>query len=421
MKYFAVLGFGVVGSGVVELFYKNKAHIEQKAGTELEVKYILDLREFPDSPYADKLTKDMNVILEDDSVTAVAECMGGVEPAFSFVKSCLERSKSVSTSNKELVAKKGAELLKIASEHSCNFFFEASVGGAIPIIRPLHKCLAANDISEVSGILNGTTNFILTKMITDGMDFADALALAQANGYAEKDPTADIEGHDACRKICIISSLVFGKHVYPDSVYTKGISELSLEDVELAKLLGGTVKLIASVKRQDDGRILPVVMPMLVPNACLISHVDDVFNAVLVTGDGIDKAMFYGRGAGKLPTASAVLGDVIDAVKHECTVFSQAWVDAGDQSFIAPIEERSARMFVKIAKCDTDALTKALVEFLHEQNIDVKTRLSLVGRNNNGSLAFLTPTPITMRQSDLLVVKLNTAGIEVLSRMPVLD
>lgn len=345
---FAVLGHGVVGSGVVELFYKNKKSIEKRAGTEMDIKYILDLREFPDSPYADKFTKDFNDIVNDDEVVSVAECMGGVEPAFSFVKACLEKGKSVSTSNKELVAEKGDILLKTAKEHNCNFFFEASVGGAIPIIRPLHKCLAANDISKVAGILNGTTNFILTKMYNDNMAFADALKLAQELGYAEKDPTADIEGHDACRKICIISSLVFGKHVYPKSVYTKGITDIQLCDVEASDVLGYAIKLVASVTKLDDGKILPSVMPTLVSYDNIMSGVNDVFNAVLVYGDGIDQAMFYGRGAGKLPTASAVMGDVIEAVKHKVTVFSQSWESASDDSFIEKIENYSSKWYFRV-------------------------------------------------------------------------
>ena len=345
---FAVLGHGVVGSGVVELFYKNKKSIEKRAGTEMDIKYILDLREFPDSPYADKFTKDFNDIVNDDEVISVAECMGGVEPAFSFVKACLEKGKSVSTSNKELVAEKGDILLQTAKEHNCNFFFEASVGGAIPIIRPLHKCLAANDISKVAGILNGTTNFILTKMYNDNMAFADALKLAQELGYAEKDPTADIEGHDACRKICIISSLVFGKHVYPKSVYTKGITDIQLCDVEASDVLGYAIKLVASVTKLDDGKILPSVMPTLVSYDNIMSGVNDVFNAVLVYGDGIDQAMFYGRGAGKLPTASAVLGDIIEAVKHKVTVLSQSWESASDDSFVEKIENYSSKWYFRV-------------------------------------------------------------------------
>ncbi|MDE6834048.1 MAG: homoserine dehydrogenase [Ruminococcus sp.] len=347
MKNFAVLGHGVVGSGVVELFYKNKNSIEKHAGDEMDIKYILDLRDFPDSPYKEKFTKNFDDILNDDEVTAVAECMGGVEPAFTFTKKLLEKGKSVSTSNKELVAKKGDILLKTAKEHNCNFFFEASVGGAIPIIRPLHRCLAANDITKVAGILNGTTNFILTKMYNDNMPFGEALSLAQKLGYAEKDPTADVEGHDACRKICIISSLVFGKHVYPDSVYTKGISEVQLCDVSSADVLGYSTKLIACVTKNENGKILPVVMPMLVPFENIISGVSDVFNAVLVYGDGIDQTMFYGRGAGKLPTASAVLGDVIESVKHNVTVFSQSWESAEDDSFIDVPENFKARWYFR--------------------------------------------------------------------------
>lgn len=345
---FAVLGHGVVGSGVVELFYKNKKSIEKHAGTEMDIKYILDLRDFPDSPYADKFTKDFNDILNDDEVISVAECMGGVEPAFTFVKACLEKGKSVSTSNKELVAEKGDILLKTAKEHNCNFLFEASVGGAIPIIRPLHRCLAANDISKVAGILNGTTNFILTKMYNENMPFADALKLAQELGYAEKDPTADIEGHDACRKICIISSLVFGKHVYPKNVFTKGITDVQLCDVEASDVLGYAIKLVASVTKLDNGKILPCVMPTLVSYDNIMSGVNDVFNAVLVYGDGIDQTMFYGRGAGKLPTASAVMGDVIEAVKHKVTIFSQTWESSSDNSFVEAIDNFKSRWYFRV-------------------------------------------------------------------------
>ncbi|MBQ9899000.1 MAG: homoserine dehydrogenase [Ruminococcus sp.] len=345
---FAVLGHGVVGSGVVELFYKNRKSIEKRAGTEMDIKYILDLRDFPDSPYQDKFTKDFNDILNDDEVTSVAECMGGVEPAFTFVSACLKKGKSVSTSNKELVAEKGDILLSLAKENGCNFFFEASVGGAIPIIRPLHRCLAANDISMVAGILNGTTNFILTKMYNDNMPFAEALALAQKLGYAEKDPTADIEGHDACRKICIISSLVFGRHVYPKSVFTKGISQVELCDVAACDVLGYALKLVASVRKLDNGKILPAVMPTLVSYDSIMSGVNDVFNAVLVYGDGIDQTMFYGRGAGKLPTASAVLGDVIETAKSDGTVLSQTWEKADDDSFVESIDKLSCRWYFRV-------------------------------------------------------------------------
>ena len=315
-KQIAVLGYGVVGSGVVELFYQNQEKIEKNTGYSMDIKYILDLRTFEGDPYADKVVHDINVILQDPEVGYVAECMGGVNPAFEFVSSCLKAGKSVSTSNKQLVAEKGDILLQIAKENNCNFFFEASVGGAIPIMRPLHTCLAANDLYAVAGILNGTTNFILEKMFCDQMSFADALALAQQLGYAERNPSADVDGADACRKICIISSLVFGKHVYPDSVFTKGIRDIQLEDVKLAQQLGGTVKLIAQVVREDDGKILPTVMPMVVMQDSLLSHVNGVFNAIMVWGDGIDKTMFYGRGAGEFPTASAVVGDLFEIVRN---------------------------------------------------------------------------------------------------------
>ena len=393
---FAVLGHGVVGSGVVELFYKNKKSIEHRAGTEMDIKYILDLRDFPDSPYQDKFTKDFNDILNNDEVKAVAECMGGVEPAFTFVKSCLEKGKSVSTSNKELVAEKGDILLATAKAHNCNFFFEASVGGAIPIIRPLHRCLAANDIDKVAGILNGTTNFILTKMYNDNMSFADALALAQKLGYAEKDPTADVEGHDACRKICIISSLVFGKHVYPKDVYTKGISEVDLADVAAADILGHAIKLIASVRRLGDGRILPVVMPMLVPHENIMAGVNDVFNAVLVYGDGIDQAMFYGRGAGKLPTASAVMGDVIEAVKHKVTVFSQSWESSSDNSFVAPVNELTTKWYFRVPA-------------------DSKIEIEGAYTDENG-ISFISEDKLTFDEA-----KAKAKSLNALAYLPVLD
>ncbi|MBQ6182202.1 MAG: homoserine dehydrogenase [Ruminococcus sp.] len=392
---FAVLGHGVVGSGVVELFYKNKNSIEKRAGTEMDIKYILDLRDFPDSPYKDKFTKDFNDILNDDEVTCVAECMGGVEPAFTFVKSCLEKGKSVATSNKELVAEKGDILLKAAKAHNCNFFFEASVGGAIPIIRPLHRCLAANDITKVAGILNGTTNFILTKMYNDNMPFEEALALAQKLGYAEKDPTADIEGHDACRKICIISSLVFGKHVYPKSVYTKGISKIQLSDVAAADVLGYAIKLVATVTHQPNGKILPAVMPMLVSHENIMAGVNDVFNAVLVYGDGIDQAMFYGRGAGKLPTASAVMGDVIEAAKHKITVFSQSWEPSDDDSFVDDIDNFTSRWYFRVpAGSDTPEGS-----YEHEDGI-----------------SFITEDKLTFTQAAEYSAKINAIAL-----IPVLD
>lgn len=366
MAKLAVLGHGVVGSGTVELFLKNREKINRKNGLDLELGYVLDIRDFPGLPYSDKFTKDINDILNDDDVTVVAEVMGGVHPAYDFVLACLNKGKSVCTSNKELVAKKGAELLKAAKDHNCNFMFEASTGGAIPIIRPIHRCLAANDITACAGILNGTTNFILTKMITEKMSFEDALAMAQKLGYAEKNSAADVEGDDACRKICILSSIIFGKHVYPDWVHCEGITKLTLEDVAYAESWGGAVKLIGSVKRLDDGRILPMVAPRFVCSGNQLSHIDDVFNGIMVYGDGFDEVMFYGRGAGKLPTASAVLGDVIDCAKHHSTVLSQMWEDSADNSFIADYKDDTVAMYVRVKGAGKADITKLFgdVEFI---------------------------------------------------------
>ncbi len=369
MSKFAVLGYGVVGSGVVELFYKNKEKIQKTAGHEMDLKYILDIREFPDSPYKEKIVNSIDLIVNDNEITTVAECMGGVEPAFTFTRQCLEKGISVCTSNKELVAKKGDILFEIAKNNNCNYFYEASVGGAIPIMRPLHRCLAGNDITSVAGILNGTTNFILTKMINDGMDFDDALKLAQQLGYAESNPAADIEGHDACRKICIISSLVYGRHVYPDSVYTKGITDIQLKDVQIVDKFGA-IKLIAQVRRLENGKILPTVMPMIVPRESMLSNVSDVFNAVMVCGDGIDKAMFYGRGAGKLPTASAVMGDIIEAEKHSMTILSQCWDKSEGNSFIEDYKAFSSKMYFRIQTENTSAIEEECgqVSYIYNDN-----------------------------------------------------
>ena len=342
---FAILGHGVVGSGTAELFLMNKELINERQGIDLELGYILDIRDFPGLSYSDKFTKDINDILNDDEVTVVAEVMGGVNPAFDFVLACLKKGKSVCTSNKELVAKKGAELLRAAKEHNCNFMFEASTGGAIPVLRPMHTCLAANEITAVAGILNGTTNFILTKMIEENMPFDKALSTAQELGYAEKDPTADIEGHDACRKICILASLAFGRHVYPDWVHTEGITKLTSEDAAYAAENGYAIKLIGSVEQNGD-KVLPLVAPRFVPRSCQLYNVSDVFNAIMVYGNGFDEVMFYGKGAGKLPTASAVMGDVIDCAKKKGTDMSQYWEDSADNSFVADYNsEVSARYF----------------------------------------------------------------------------
>lgn len=415
MKKFAVLGYGTVGSGVVELFYKNRAKIEQKAGEPMDVGYILDLRDFPDSPYSEKFTKTIDTILADPEVAVVAECMGGVEPAYTYLMQCLSKGISVATSNKELIAQKGAALLAEAKAHSCNCFFEASVGGAIPIIRPLHRCLAANDISAVYGILNGTTNFILEKMLAEDMDFEAALSLAQELGYAERDPGADVDGHDACRKICIISSLVFGKHVYPDSVSTKGIRNISLADAEAADALDGAVKLIASVQRLEDGRILPMVQPMFVPHDNLLSRIDGVFNAVMVCGDGFDKAVFSGRGAGKLPTASAVLGDVIEAAKHSRTVFSQNWAESETQDFVADADALCCGMMIRTENRDAERLAELVDAYCDAKGLDGFIEAAAL---KDGAACYTGM--LNAQQREELLAALALADCKVINWMPVL-
>lgn len=311
----AIMGHGVVGCGVAEVLLKNAATIADKAGESIEIARILDLRAFPDLPYSDKFTTRFEDILGDDAIRIVVETMGGLHPAYDYVKACLQAGKSVVTSNKELVAQKGDELLAIAKENNLNFLFEASVGGGIPILRPLDQCLAANEVYEVTGILNGTTNFMLAKMIDENMAFDEALSLAQKLGFAERDPSADIDGLDACRKICILASLAFGKHVYPAQVHTEGIRNITLTDVRYAAAAGGALKLIGRAVREGN-QIDCTVAPMVVPKENLLSNVQGVFNAILVRGDAVGDTVFYGRGAGKLPTASAVVADVIDEAKH---------------------------------------------------------------------------------------------------------
>ena len=313
----AILGFGTVGSGVYEILRKNPESISKKAGDqEIDVKYILDIRDFPDHAEAHLFTKNFDDILNDEDVSIIVEVMGGLEPAYTFTKSALLKGKTVITSNKELVAAHGTELLEIAKKNDVNYFFEASVGGGIPIIRPLNQCLAANEISHLYGILNGTTNFILTKMFAEGASFESALKEAQDLGYAERNPEADVEGHDACRKTAILASLMTGKFIDYKDIPTEGITQISTIDVTMAEKLGFVIKLIGSAQVSSDGKVSAIVAPRLVSKESLLSDVSGVFNAILVRGDSLGDVIFYGRGAGKLPTASAVVADVIDAAKH---------------------------------------------------------------------------------------------------------
>ncbi|MCR5735970.1 MAG: homoserine dehydrogenase [Lachnospiraceae bacterium] len=345
MVYVAVLGYGTVGSGVFEVMNTNSELINKKAGEEVAIKYVLDLRDFPGDQVEKVLVHDYNVILEDPSVKVVVEVMGGVEPAYTFVKQALLAGKSVCTSNKELVANKGAELIRIAKEHKVNFLFEASCGGGIPIIRPLNSSLTADDIIEISGILNGTTNYILTKMTDEGWDFDTALKSAQELGYAERNPEADIEGYDACRKIAILSSLAYGKTVYYEDIYTEGISKVTHEDIEYAGKMGYAIKLIASSEKAD-GNIFAMVTPMLVKKDHPLCSINGVFNAIFVKGNMLGDAMFYGSGAGKLPTASAVVGDVVDAVRHVGKNIMVFWDE--EKIELKSIKESKHRYFVRI-------------------------------------------------------------------------
>ena len=332
----AILGFGVVGSGVAEVLATNGPHIDQKVDDLIRLKYILDVRDFPDSPFAGKVVHDFSVIENDPEVSIVVETIGGARAALDFTRRALRAGKSVVTSNKELVAEHGCELLKLAAEKGVSYLFEASVGGGIPILRPLNQCLAANEIEEITGILNGTTNYILTRMIRGGLSFDAALKEAQANGYAEQDPTADIEGHDACRKICILASLAFGRHIYPRQVPAEGITGVTLSDVAWAEACGKKLKLLGRAIRQADGRVCAYVSPHLVDVENPLAGVEDVFNAIAVKGNAIGDVMFYGRGAGKLPTASAVVADVIDAAKHRDEKKRVFWAEGGEDTTVSP-------------------------------------------------------------------------------------
>ena len=336
MIHVALLGFGVVGSGTAEVLTQNRAIIERKVGQPVSIKYILDLRDFPDSPFADRIVHDFNTIVNDPEVSVVAEMMGGSHPAYDFTLACLKAGKSVVTSNKEVVANFGTELLAVAKENGVSYLFEASVGGGIPIIRPLREDLSSNNVNSISGILNGTTNYILTRMDREGASFEDVLKDAQRLGYAEANPAADVEGLDAARKIVILAAMAFGKRVNPKDILCEGITSITTADSELAKEMGYAIKLIGYTTRVD-GKILAMVSPRLVPCYNPIHGVNDVNNGILVSADMVGEVMFYGPGAGKLPTASAVAGDLIDVMAHTpAGVISPVWVDAAPDEIADP-------------------------------------------------------------------------------------
>lgn len=346
MVNIAVLGYGTVGSGVVEVLRTNEESINSKAGDVINLKYVLDLREFPGDPVEKVLVHDYDIILKDDDIKIVVEVMGGVNPAYTFVKSALLSGKSVCTSNKELVAKHGAELLEIAREKNVNFFFEASVGGGIPIIRPLNQSLTADEILEISGILNGTTNFILTKMEKEGSSFDAVLKEAQELGYAERNPAADVEGFDACRKIAILSSLAIGSQVDFEDIYTEGITKITDVDFKYAKELGVSIKLIGSSKKTDDG-FTAMVAPKMLGSEHPLAGINGVMNAIFVKGNVLGDVMFYGAGAGKLPTASAVVSDVVDAVRHLDSNVDTKW--NSEKVSLVKKEDIVSKFFVRMS------------------------------------------------------------------------
>ena len=357
MIYIALLGFGCVGSGTAEVLTENKKLIESRLGCEYKIKYILDLRDFPDSPFGDLVVHDFNKILEDDEVSVVAEMMGGSHPAYDFTKACLEAGKSVVTSNKEVVASFGVELCEIAASHGVRYMFEASVGGGIPIIRPMMTDLASNKINSINGILNGTTNYILTAMRDDGKSFADALGEAQRLGYAEANPAADVEGKDAARKTVILGAIASGKLVSPEAISTEGITNISLCDVELAQTLGYSIKLIGHAEERD-GKLLAFVSPMAVSESNPLARIDGVFNGILVNANMVGDVMFYGPGAGKLPTASAVVADIVDVIaKRDVPPTPVGWVSAKAED-IAPLEDYVCpRLVIVDGECDNALAT----------------------------------------------------------------
>lgn len=400
--YIAVMGYGTVGAGVVKVLQMNRDHISRKSRHgAIDVKHILEIREINDEN-AHLVTRNFEDILNDNEVHVVVETMGGIHPAYDFVSECLKAGKSVVTSNKELVAEKGLELLMLARANQVNLTFEASVAGGIPIIRPLSGSLNGNIIEEVAGIINGTTNFILTKMINENMSYADALKIAQDNGYAEKDPTADVEGLDACRKICILSALAFGKHVHPKQVYTEGISKLELKDTDYANELGYAIKLLGRTKRVGD-QICVTVAPSLVKKESLLACVSGVNNAVLVRANAVGEIMMYGPGAGMMPTASAVVGDVIDCCNHYMRPKFFGWSEDAGDDFIKDHLDVETSLFIRAAAdADKNKIKEAFgdVKMIEKEDI-----------------AFITPV-MTERE---IRIKAENLGCEIKSMISVTD
>ena len=398
----AILGFGTVGSGVAEVLTMNRELIDKRTAQQVRLKYILDVRDFPDSPYKGCFVKDFAVIENDPEVDIVVETIGGATVALDFTTRALKAGKSVVSSNKELVATHGYELLQLAKANGVSYLFEASVGGGIPVLRPLTNCLAGNEVEQVCGILNGTTNYILTRMIRAGLSFEQALKEAQDNGYAERDPSADIEGHDACRKICILAALAFGEHIYPEQVPTQGITAITLADVDYANSCGYKIKLLGRTLRMENGKVCAYVAPHLVSGSDPLAGVEDVFNAIKITGNAVGDTMFYGRGAGKLPTASAVVGDIVDIAKDVKTRKCNEW-GPGAKDLVQAPDELAFRWYVRV-NAAVDEVRKACGE------------VALLARGGAPAreIAFLTEA---MTQAQL---EQKLAGLDMLSAIRVL-
>ena len=406
----AILGYGVVGSGVAKVLKENSKTITEKTGYEFKVTRILDIREFPLSEYRTIITKNFEDIANDKDIDIVVETMGGVEPAFGFVTTCLEKGKHVVTSNKELVAVKGAQLLETARKNNVNFFFEASVGGGIPVIRPVSRCLAGNNISKVAGILNGTTNYILTKMITEGVSFEDALKNAQQLGYAEKDPSADVDGIDAMRKICILASLCFGTHLAPDGVYCEGIRRITLADVAYAEKFGSVIKLVARAEKLSDGKIFAMVSPCLVKKSNMLSGVNDVYNACVVDGDMTGDVLMYGKGAGSEATASAVVGDIIDCAENSKDRKHFGWVSACEDN-LSDYTEKETALYVRCTVADKAEACRRL------KSIFGKVVFLWRKDQPENEVAFVTPV---MKERQLRKV-LSTTGVSVVTTIRIFE
>lgn len=401
MVKIAVLGYGTVGSGVVEVIKTNQALVDANAGKHIEIKYVLDLRDFPNDPVQEIITHDYNDILNDDEVQVVVEVMGGTKPAYDFVKAALEKGKSVCTSNKALVAAHGSELLRIAKENSVNFLFEASVGGGIPIIRPLNKSITSDRIEEITGILNGTTNYMLTKMSLEGLEYADVLKDAQDRGYAERNPAADVEGHDTCRKIAILASIATGKEVNFEEIYTEGITEVSKTDIDYVLKMGKAVKLLATAKFVENG-LWARVSPAIISPSHPLSMVNDVFNGILVKGNMLGDVMFYGQGAGKLPTASAVVSDIVDAIKHQHINLGLDWSE--EKVSLIDIDTVNVSKLVRIEYTNKEQALQAVKSVF---GVDEIVELD----NAQDEFAFVTPVAQEAQINNNIEKLLNADGV----------